>query len=151
MDPYLVRRIEDVAGKELYRRDPTVKREIEIPEEVFERVIRGLTGVVAEDRGTGRVARGAGVPVAGKTGTAQVVRLQEVQDDEEEVPYELRDHGWFAAFAPVETPKIVAAVVVEHGGHGSTSAAPIVTRLIKMYGELYPLAEPAPNLEEEVQ
>ena len=150
MDPYLVSQIEDVAGNELYRRDPTVKREAEIPDEIFDRVIGALEGVVSDDRGTGRVARTAGAPVAGKTGTAQVVRLQEVQDDEEgEIPYELRDHGWFAAFAPVNRPKVVSAVVVEHGGHGSSSAAPIVTRLIKKYGELYPLEEPAPNLEEE--
>lgn len=150
MDPYIVSRIEDVAGNELYRRDPTVKRELEIPYEVFERIINALEGVVSNDRGTGRIARAAGVPVAGKTGTAQVVRLQEVQGNEEgEVPYELRDHGWFAAFTPVKRPKVVSAVVVEHGGHGSSSAAPIVTRLIKKYGELYPLEEPAPNLEEE--
>jgi len=150
MDPFLVSRIEDVAGNELYRRDPTVKRETDIPDEVFDRIISALEGVVSDDRGTGRVARAAGVPVAGKTGTAQVVTLQEVQEDEEgEIPYELRDHGWFAAFAPVNRPKVVSAVVVEHGGHGSSSAAPIVTRLIKKYGELYPLEEPAPNLEEE--
>lgn len=151
MDPYLVSRIEDVVGNELYRRDPSVKRESEIPDEVFDRIISGLEGVVAEDSGTGRAARWAGVPVAGKTGTAQVVRLQELPPGEEEFPYELRDHGWFAAFAPVERPKIVAAVVVEHGGHGSSSAAPIVTRLIKHYGELYPLEEPAFNLEEDQQ
>ncbi len=151
MDPYLVSQIEDVAGNELYRRDPTVKRELDIPDEVFDRIISALEGVVSDDRGTGRVARGAGVPVAGKTGTAQVVRLQELPEGEEDVPYELRDHGWFAAYAPVNRPKVVAAVVVEHGGHGSSSAAPIVTRLIKKYGELYPLEAPAPNLEEEVQ
>jgi penicillin-binding protein 2 len=151
MDPYLVSQIEDVAGNELYRRDPTVKRELDITDEVFDRIISALEGVVSDDRGTGRVARGAGVPVAGKTGTAQVVRLQELPEGEEDVPYELRDHGWFAAYAPVNRPKVVAAVVVEHGGHGSSSSAPIVTRLIKKYGELYPLEAPAPNLEEEVQ
>ncbi|MDF1525635.1 MAG: penicillin-binding protein 2 [bacterium] len=149
MDPYLVSRVEDVAGNELYRRDPAVKHESDIPDEVFDRIISGLAGVVAEDSGTARFARWAGVPVAGKTGTAQVVRLQELPEGEEEFPYELRDHGWFAAFAPVNKPKIVAAVVVEHGGHGSSSAAPIVTRLIKKYGELYPLEEPAPDLLEE--
>jgi len=149
MDPYIVSRIDDVAENELYRRDPTVKRESEIPQEVFDRVIEALAGVVTEERGTGRVARIAGVPVAGKTGTAQVVRLQEVQQSEEEIPYELRDHGWFAAFAPVNRPKVVSAVVVEHGGHGSSSAAPIVARLIKKYGELYPFEEPVPAVEGE--
>ena len=150
MDPYLVSRVEDIGGNELYRRDPTVKRESEIPVEVFDRIIQALEGVVLEERGTGRVAQMAGVPVAGKTGTAQVVRLQEIpQGEEEDVPYELRDHGWFAAFAPVNRPEVVSAVVVEHGGHGSTSAAPIVARLIKKYGELYPMEEPASDLEEE--
>ncbi len=91
----------------------------------------------------------AGVPVAGKTGTAQVVRLQESQgDEEEEIPYELRDHGWFVAFAPTQRPEVVAAVVVEHGGHGSSSAAPIVARLLKKYGELYPMKGATPGLED---
>jgi len=140
VDPYIVSRIQDVAGNELYRHHTGPGRELPIPHEVFERIISALEGVVAEDGGTGRVARMAGVPVAGKTGTAQVVRLQEVQEDESgDIPYELRDHGWFAAFAPVGQPRVVAAVVVEHGGHGSTSAAPIVARLIRKYAELYPV------------
>jgi len=151
MDPYIVSRIDDVAGNELYRRDPFVKRESEIPEEIFDRIISALEGVVSEDKGTGIVARWAGVPVAGKTGTAQVVRLQEMPDGEDDIPYELRDHGWFAGFAPVKKPKVVCAVVVEHGGHGSSSAAPIVTRLIKKYSELYPLEGAARNQEEDVQ
>lgn len=149
MDPYLVSRIEDVAGNELYRRDPSVKREIDIPDEVFDRIISALEGAVADDRGTGRVARMAGVPVAGKTGTAQVVRLQEIQQGEEDIPYELRDHAWFAAFAPVKRPKVVSAVIVEHGGHGSSAAAPIVARLIKKYAELYPFEAPVPEEEEQ--
>lgn len=151
MDPFIVSRINDVAGNELYRRDPFVKRESEIPEEIFDRIINALEGVVSEDKGTGRVARWAGVPVAGKTGTAQVVRMQEIPEGGEDIPYELRDHGWFAGFAPVKRPKVVCAVVVEHGGHGSSSAAPIVTRLIKKYAELYPMEEPAQNQEEDVQ
>lgn len=138
MDPFIVSRSEDVNGFELYRRDPTVKRESEIPQQVWDRIVVALEGVVADDQGTGRVARIAGIPVAGKTGTAQVVRLQESSGDEEEIPYELRDHGWFAAFAPVKRPRVAAAVVVEHGGHGSSSAAPIVARLMKKYAELYP-------------
>jgi penicillin-binding protein 2 len=150
MDPFIVRRIEDPGGNELYRRSLAVKGQSEIPVEIFERIIRALEGVVSDDHGTGRVARWAGVPVAGKTGTAQVVRLQEMPEGEEDVPYELRDHGWFAAFAPVNNPKVACAVVVEHGGHGSTSAAPIVTRLIKKYAELYPVEDPAPVVEEEV-
>lgn len=138
MDPFLVSDIESVKGLELYRRDPMVRRESEIPNKIWDKIIGALEGVVSNSKGTGRIARIAGVRVAGKTGTAQVVRIQEMEDDEDEVPYELRDHGWFAAFAPVEKPRIVAAVVVEHGGHGASSAAPIVAQVLKMCLEYYP-------------
>ena len=94
--------------------------------------------MVNDSKGTGRAARIPGVRVAGKTGTAQVVRIQEMSDDESDVPYELRDHGWFAAFAPASNPKFVAVVIVEHGGHGSSSAAPIVSRVLKKCLEFYP-------------
>ncbi len=154
MDPFIVSRSEDVKGMELYRRDPTVKRESEIDQDIWDRIVSALEGVVADDQGTGRVARIAGIPVAGKTGTAQVVRLQESKGEDEEVPYELRDHGWFAAFAPVQRPRIAAAVVVEHGGHGSSSAAPIVARIMKLYAELYPenvmAEEPDPEADPEI-
>ena len=138
MDPFLVNRIADVRGLELYRRDPMVRRETEIPADVWEKIIDALEGVVNDSKGTGRAARIPGVRVAGKTGTAQVVRIQEMSDDESDVPYELRDHGWFAAFAPASNPKFVAVVIVEHGGHGSSSAAPIVSRVLKKCLEFYP-------------
>jgi len=139
MDPFLVSRVASIKGLELYRRDPMVRRETEIPSDVWERIIDALEGAVNDVKGTGRAARIPGVRVAGKTGTAQVVRIQEMVDGGLDVPYELRDHGWFAAFAPVENPQVVAAVVVEHGGHGSSSAAPIVSRVLKKFMEYYHL------------
>jgi penicillin-binding protein 2 len=148
MDPFIVSEIESIGGMELYRRDPMVRRELEIPLEVWMKIIDALEGVVSDPSGTGRVSRIPGVSVAGKTGTAQVVRLQEVQADEE-VPYELRDHGWFVAFAPAHDPKIVAAVVVEHGGHGSSSAAPVVARVLKKCLEFYPSEMQAAETPEE--
>ncbi|MDT8396382.1 MAG: penicillin-binding protein 2 [bacterium] len=139
MDPFIVSRCEDVKGQELYRRDPAVRRESEIGQEVWDRIVKALEGVVSDDRGTGRIARISGIPVAGKTGTSQVVRLQEsVAGGEGNIPYELKDHAWFAAFAPVDRPRVAAAVVVEHGGHGSSAAAPIVARMFKRYAEYYP-------------
>jgi penicillin-binding protein 2 len=44
-----------------------------------------------------------------------------------------RDHAWFIAYAPVENPKIAVAVLVEHGGHGGSAAAPIARRVIEEY------------------
>jgi penicillin-binding protein 2 len=138
MEPFLVKRIDTVNGVELYRRDPSVVREMDIDPEVFDRIIEALGGVVSDDQGTARGSRIEDFPMAGKTGTAQVVRLEEWQGKEEdEIPRELRDHGLFAAFAPLGNPLVAAAVVVEHGGHGSSSAAPVVARLFRKYIEFY--------------
>ncbi|TNF46605.1 penicillin-binding protein 2 [bacterium] len=137
--PHLVKRIVNVHGDVLHMGKTNVSIESEVPDEVWDRVIEALTGVVADDQGTGRAARIRDFPVAGKTGTAQVVRLEEwLGKEEEEVPLQLRDHAWFAAFAPVQTPQVAAAVIVEHGGHGASAAAPVVARIFRKYIELNP-------------
>jgi penicillin-binding protein 2 len=72
--------------------------------------------------------------MAGKTGTAQVFSIaQDAEYDEETVPENLRDHSLFVAFAPVENPQIALAVIVENGGGGSITAAPIARQLIDSY------------------
>ena len=66
---------------------------------------------------------------AGKTGTSQVRRFTERQREleikNEDLPYEQRDHALFVAFAPYKEPRYAISVLVEHGGSGSKSAAPI--------------------------
>ena len=78
-------------------------------------------------RGTARgAARGATYRMAGKTGTSQVFSLAEDEEyDEEEIRERLRDHALFVGFAPVENPQIAVAVIVENGGGGSGTAAPV--------------------------
>ncbi|MEM6455264.1 MAG: penicillin-binding protein 2 [Acidobacteriota bacterium] len=90
----------------------------------FARVRDALWAVVNEDGGTARKAQVEGLDVAGKTGTAQVVRQITWTKNEDLAP-EVRDHAWFAAFAPVDDPQLVVVVFVENGGGGSTSAAPV--------------------------
>ncbi|RMF80413.1 MAG: penicillin-binding protein 2, partial [Nitrospirae bacterium] len=85
--------------------------------------MQGLRRVVAGREGTAR--RLAGLPAAGKTGTAQVVRLREGVDMRA-VEKSLRHHAWFVAWAPLERPRLVVAAVVEHGGSGAEAAAPVV-------------------------
>ena len=64
--------------------------------------------------------------MAGKTGTAQVFSLAEGEEyDEEEIRERLRDHALFVGFAPVDDPRIAVAVIVENGGSGSGTAAPV--------------------------
>jgi penicillin-binding protein 2 len=59
---------------------------------------------------------------------------------EESIPKKFRDHAWFVAFAPVESPKIAVAVLVEHMGHGGSAAAPLAKEIIEAYVKL-----PAPT------
>ncbi|RMH08395.1 MAG: penicillin-binding protein 2 [Nitrospirae bacterium] len=82
--------------------------------------------------GTGKRAYSAVVPIAGKTGTAQVVALRK-REYEGEVPKVLRDHAWFVAYAPTDHPRIALAVLVEHMGHGGSAAAPLAKQLIEAY------------------
>ena len=91
----------------------------------------GLTAVVEESGGTGVRARVPGLRVAGKTGTAQVVRLDRTEGlEEHEIPIRHRDHAWFGAFAPADDPQIALAVVIEGEGTGGTTAAPIAADVL---------------------
>tara|TARA_B100001121_G_scaffold112986_1_gene99568 strand:- start:5374 stop:7290 length:1917 start_codon:yes stop_codon:yes gene_type:complete len=72
---------------------------------------------------------------AGKTGTAQVKRITEAERELdrklEEIPYKERDHAWYVAFGPYKNPRYALTVLVEHGGSGSSAAAPIAKKLFK--------------------
>jgi len=72
---------------------------------------------------------------AGKTGTSQIRRVTEEERElklkQEDLPYELRDHALFTAFAPYKQPRYALSVVIEHGGTGSSVAAPIAKKIIK--------------------
>ena len=82
---------------------------------------------------------------AGKTGTSQVRRFTEKQREleikNEDLPYEQRDHALFVAFAPYHEPRYSISVLVEHGGSGSGSAAPIAKKVIKKVLERHSLRE----------
>ena len=77
-------------------------------------------------------ARVPGRDVAGKTGTAQVISLQGGRAAAGRTEMDLRDHGWFAFFAPRDNPEIAGVIFAEHGEHGS-SAAPIARHVIETY------------------
>ena len=81
--------------------------------------------------GTATRAKSSLVTIGGKTGTAQVAALR--VGPEESIPKKFRDHAWFIAFAPVESPKIAVAVLVEHMGHGGAAAAPLAKEIIEAY------------------
>ena len=95
-----------------------------------------LLGVTTKDIGTAphRYA-GLSIPVAGKTGTAEVP------------PADSQPHSWFAAYAPADDPEIAIAVIVENVGEGSTFAAPMVRQIVEAYYGL-PLTPLPPQAEE---
>jgi len=97
-------------------------------------VRKGLWLVVNGDRGTARKIRLKGIDISGKTGTAQVFSRKK-GDDNTKTPdqFHLKPHAWFVAYAPSENPRIAVAVIVEHGEHGSSAAAPIAGELIEAY------------------
>jgi penicillin-binding protein 2 len=105
---------------------------IKISAEVRRLVMNGMNAVSNTQRGTAYRARikEPGFELAGKTGTAQVKRISKHEREtrvlkNKERPWKNRDHALFVAFAPVENPRYAIAVVVEHGGGGSTVAGPI--------------------------
>jgi penicillin-binding protein 2 len=128
--PYLVKRIVDTDGKPLKEFKPEVIGRTGISADKFRLVKQGLFAVVNEPGGTGGMARLYDVRVAGKTGTSQVVKLR---DSRRGTPYQFRDHALFVAYAPYDKPEIAVAVVVEHGEHGGSAAAPIAGRMLRAY------------------
>ena len=80
-----------------------------------------------------------GKRMAGKTGTSQT---RNVVVNNKDVPWEERDHALFVAYAPYDAPKYAVSVVIEHGGGGSTAAAPVARDLMlyALHGAVPPLA-----------
>ena len=97
----------------------------------WERMIDAMEDVLHGERGTARgAARGLNYRIAGKTGTVQVVGIaQEEEYDANEVDERLRDHALFVGFAPADSPSIVLALVIENGGSGGTTAAPVARQI----------------------
>jgi len=131
--PQIVERVETTSGRAVKSYPPIAMGKIPLSPENLAIIREALSGVVNEARGTGRSARLKGATVSGKTGTAQVISLREEVEKEKDVPYEHRDHAWFVAYAPQENPIISVVVLVEHGGHGASAAAPLAREVIGKY------------------
>jgi penicillin-binding protein 2 len=121
------------------------------------RMRRAMFEVVNDRRGTAYRSRiiDDTMRMAGKTGTSQVRNITAAERARgvirnEDLPWERRDHALFVNFAPYETPKYAVSVIVEHGGGGSTAAAPIARdiTLQALFGGAPPLeAYPAKDRE----
>ncbi|HWP60161.1 MAG TPA: penicillin-binding protein 2 [Candidatus Acidoferrales bacterium] len=144
--PWYVHKVESLDGEIVREYRPQTIRSIPLKPSTLEVVRRALRDVVHGPGGTGSASRSALVEIAGKTGTAQVAEMRGNIVKSEHLPYMLRDHAWFVAYAPAEKPEIAVAVLVEHGGHGGSAAAPVAKEVIEKYFSLK--AEPQPALKQ---
>ena len=89
---------------------------------------------------------------AGKTGTAQVKRIskreRELDLETFQIPYEQRDHALYVAFGPYVNPRYALSIIVEHGGSGSSAAAPMATKLFKLIIDRHQFRKQLPDYKE---
>jgi len=131
--PHLVNYIENIRSGERTLIEPKLERTIALKPVNIEFIKRALAGVNIEGTGARAFAK-AEYTSAGKTGTAQVVALKQNEKyDEKRVTERHRDHALFIAFAPLDSPKIALAVVVENAGFGARAAAPIARQVLDYY------------------
>ncbi|QQP94210.1 penicillin-binding protein 2 [Lysobacter enzymogenes] len=131
---------------------PWLPKELDEPTRItdnpahLQAVHEGMESTIHGSRGTARVmARGAPYRMAGKTGTAQKVsRKGNVSLNPHSLPYHLRHQALFVGYAPAENPTIAVAVVVEHGGYGGSTAAPIARKIFDAW-LLGKMPDPAPD------
>ncbi len=114
--PYVVAEIIDKDGEVIYQGKPEVVGKVPLSENNLDLVRGALKEVV--DRGTGVAVRFAGVPAAGKTGTAENPG---------------KAHAWFACYAPEDDPEIVIAAFIAHGEHGDRASAYIARDILRWY------------------
>jgi penicillin-binding protein 2 len=132
--PHIVRHIQDGQTNKLTSIEVEPVGTIPLHPENL-KLVRDAMVDVTRPGGTAAVAgAGAAYRFAGKTGTAQVVALKQNEKyDERRVQERHRDHALFIAYAPADAPTIALAVLVENGGHGASTAAPLARAVLDFY------------------
>ena len=135
--PQILDKVESADGNLLFQNQRQVSGKLPVSKKNLEIIRKGLWEVVNSSRGTAKIAKLKHGYMSGKTGTAQIVGREKVENlKEPEKKRRYLDHAWFVAYAPSDNPKIALAIIVEHGEHGSLSAAPIAQQLTQHYLEL---------------
>jgi penicillin-binding protein 2 len=131
--PRLITRINNTRTGELREVAPEVVRKFKLKRDNVEFIKRAMVGVIKEGTG-GRAFNGATYAAGGKTGTAQVIAIKQNEKYEEaKVAERHRDHSLFIAFAPVDSPRIALAIIVENGGFGARAAAPVARTVLDYF------------------
>jgi len=108
---------------------------MKIKRSTFEKVIEGMWKSVNEE-GTGRAARVDGFDICGKTGSTQLISSEMAERLAKQLK-EIKTHSWFTGFAPRDNPKVVVTVLIEYGGMGGQTAAPLARNLFDLYKKKY--------------
>jgi len=121
--------------------EPQMKHDIFTPsdERYIEEIRKGMSDVVNAPFGTANMYVHSDIPIAGKTGTAQVVGISQetkTRMKESEMEYYKRSHAYLTTYAPAGDPRYSVTVMVEHGGHGGHAAGPIVSGLYDLMQRL---------------
>ncbi len=122
--------------KLLRGKEPRIVQRVEIPHSDLQRIRQAMFDVANTPGGTAYAyLHRTRYPIAGKTGTAQVVQMSQKQErySDKDVKKEHRDHAWFMGYAPYRNPRIAFAILVEHGGHGSSGAAPVAAAIVNAW------------------
>jgi penicillin-binding protein 2 len=131
--PRLITRINNARTGDLREVAPEVIRKLKLKRDNVEFIKRAMVGVIKEGTG-GRAFNGATYAAGGKTGTAQVIAIKQNEKYEEaKVAERHRDHSLFIAFAPVDSPRIALAIIVENGGFGARAAAPVARTVLDYF------------------
>jgi penicillin-binding protein 2 len=133
MTPLIVSKIQNASGETIAEYQPEIKGYLPVSSRTLDIIRKGLWDVVNGKSGTARIAHIDGIDISGKTGTAQVFSRKTDNENESRRAQHLKSHAWFVAYAPSINPKIAVSVLVEHGEHGSSTAAPIASELIRTY------------------
>jgi penicillin-binding protein 2 len=132
--PHLVRHVVDQRSGETRAVEPQPVRTVPLNPKWVNLVKSAMVDVTKPGGTAARAGAGAAYVFAGKTGTAQVIAMkQDEKYDEKKVSERFRDHALFIAFAPAGEPKIALGILVENGGHGSATAAPIARQVFDYY------------------
>ncbi len=130
--PHIVKYVTDTRTGEKTMVEPEPVQRLPFKQQNIDVIKKALVGVTKEGTGA-RAFAGAEYEAAGKTGTAQVYSLRGEKYVAGKVQERRRDHALFMAYAPADKPKIAVAVLVENGGFGAQSAAPIARMVFDYY------------------
>jgi penicillin-binding protein 2 len=132
--PHIVRHVQNSQTNALRSIEVEPVGRIELKDGNLRQITEAMVDVL-KPGGTAAVAgSGSEYRIAGKTGTAQVIGIKQNEKyDERRVQERHRDHALFVAYAPADAPTIAVAVLVENGGHGSSSAAPVARKVMDFY------------------